>query len=563
MHGNTKKMIPAGIENFEKLRAENFYYIDKTGMISQLLAKWGEVNLFTRPRRFGKSLNMSMLQHFFEQGTQKWMFEGLKISEDTELCEKYMGRYPVISVTLKGISAGCYETALDMAALTVSREAGRHQYLCESGSLTEREKESFCMLLKPERKEHIICDSLRLLSELLEKHHGKKAILLIDEYDVPLAKAFANGYYDQMVLFMQSLFGQTLKTNHSLQFAVLTGCLRIAKESIFTGLNNLKVFSVTDARFDEYFGFTDQEVRELLEYYDLSDAYEDIREWYDGYQFGNKHIYCPWDVLNYCDLLCSDSSAAPQDYWSNTGSSDVIRHFLEKSRKGTAKQEIERLVAGEAVKKKIRQDLTYQDLYRSMENIWSVLFTTGYLTQKGKPDGDLLWLAIPNMEIRRIFTEQIMELFKESVQKDGEAVEKFCDALKNGDVQGVEEQFGRYLKKSVSIRDTFVKKQMKENYYHGILMGLLAYRESWAVFSNQESGRGYSDILIEIEDEETGIVIEVKYPDGGSLEQGCLDALHQIEENRYEERLLDDGMHKIIKYGIACHKKQCRAAMAR
>lgn len=563
MDGTRKKMIPIGIENFEEIRKENFYYVDKTGLITELLSNWGKVNLFTRPRRFGKSLNMSMLRYFFEKGTQKQIFDELEISAEKELCEKYMGKFPVIFVSLKEINAGSYEIARDMAVGIVNEEARRHQYLLESNSLSQQDKKLFCMLMDAEMKEQILCSSLRILSELLRKHYGQKVILLIDEYDVPLAKSFANGYYNQMVLFIQNLFGQSLKTNDSLQFAVLTGCMRIAKESIFTGLNNLRVLSIMDVQFDKFFGFTDREVKELLEYYGLSDAYEDVKAWYDGYQFGNTQIYCPWDVINYCDVLRADRSEKPREYWSNTSSNDVIRHLIENAGNGTTKQEIERLVAGGAVTKKIRRDLTYRDLYGSVENIWSVLYTTGYLTKQGKPDGDLCQLVIPNMEIRTVFTEQIMEYFQETVRKDGVAVERFCVALKDGDAKGVEEQLGAYLKKAISIRDTFVKKVMKENYYHGILMGLLAYKDAWAVFSNRESGEGYSDIFIEIIEEEIGIIIEIKYPDNGNLEKGCVEALQQMENKKYVEQLLDDGMQAILKYGIACYKKQCKVMVER
>ncbi|MDE7354563.1 MAG: ATP-binding protein [Acetatifactor sp.] len=562
MSETRKKMIPIGIEDFAEMRKEDFYYIDKTGLIKDLLQNWGKVNLFTRPRRFGKSLNMSMLQHFFEKGTDQGIFDGLEISKETGLCEKYMGKFPVISVSLKGVSAGNYEAACKMAAGIVREAAMEHLYLLESGKLEKQEKEVFQTMLDIQMQEQAICDSLRVLCSLLQKHYNEKVVLLIDEYDVPLAKAFEHGYYDKMALFAQNMFSQWLKTNHSLQFAVLTGCLRVAKESIFTGLNNLKVLSITDVRFDEYFGFTDREVNELLGYYGLEGAYADIKDWYDGYRFGDAHIYCPWDVLNYCDLLRADPGAPPQDYWSNTSGNDVIRHFIKHAGRGTTKQELERLVAGEAVRKKVRRELTYRDLYSSVENIWSVLFTTGYLTQQGEAEGDVFSLAIPNMEIRKIFTEQIMEYFNEAVKKDGASVEQFCEALQKGDALGVQEHLGRYLKKAVSIRDTFVKKPMKENYYHGVLMGLLAYKEAWAVRSNQESGTGYSDILIELEEEEIGIVIEVKYPDGGDLEKGCQEALRQIEEREYAQQLLDDGMQVVLKYGVACYKKRCRVMAA-
>ena len=557
-----KKKLPIGIEDFEKLRKEDFYYIDKTGLIKELLNNWGEVNLFTRPRRFGKSLNMSMLKCFFEPESDKNIFEDLEIGRDRELCEKYMGKFPVISVSLKGINADSYEKACRMAAQIINGEARRLQYLLESNQLTQYDKDAFSVLLRDDMDEPSLCYSLKTLSELLQKHHDSKVILLIDEYDVPLAKAFEQGFYDQMVLLIRNLFEQVLKTNSSLQFAVLSGCMRISKESIFTGLNNLRVLSVADVDFDEYYGFTDEEVRNLLEYYQLSSSYGTIKEWYDGYRFGSVEVYCPWDVICYCSKLRTDRDARPENYWSKTSSNDAVRHFLQESDKGTTKREIERLVAGEVIAKEIHQELTYKDMYDSVENIWSVLFTTGYLTQRGKPEGNSLQLAIPNMEIRKIFTTQIMDYFKQSVQKNGKALDKFCEALKNGDAGGVEKQLNEYLRKTISIRDTFVKKQMKENFYHGILLGLLGFKDSWSVSSNKESGDGYSDILVEIEEESIGIVLEVKYPEDGNLEAGCRAALEQIEKKGYVEELRDEGMEQILKYGIACYKKRCGVMLA-
>ncbi len=562
MKETDRKILPVGIENFHEIQSDHFYYIDKTGMIKDLIQSRAKVSLFTRPRRFGKSLNMSMLRYFFETGSDPKVFDGLEIAKEREICNTFMGKFPVVSISLKAIDARNYETAWNLAVMMINEEARRHQYLLDSGRLTKHEKELFATLLVPHMQESVFSSSLRILTELLHKHFGQQVVLLMDEYDAPLASAFANGYYDQMASIVRSLFGQSLKTNDSLKLAVLTGCLRITKESIFTGLNNLKTLSIQDVRFDEYFGFTDAEVRGLLEYYGRMDAYEQMKEWYDGYQFGNVKIYCPWDVVNYCDLLCVQADAKPQDYWSNTSSNDIIRHFIGYADQGTTKREIERLVAGEAVWKKIREDLTYQDLYSSIDHLWSILFTTGYLTKRGEPNEDQLQLVIPNLEIRGIFTRQIMENFYATVKGDGTAVEQFCQALKEGDVKGIEDQLAKYLKKTVSIRDTFGKKPMKENYYHGILMGLLAYKETWAVFSNRESGDGYSDILVEIEEEEIGIVIEVKYPDGGSLEQGCLKALDQMNKNRYEEQLLQDGMSKIIKYGMAFERKSCRVLKA-
>lgn len=558
---DVKKKLPIGIEDFEKMYYDDFYYIDKTGLIKELMENWAEVNLFTRPRRFGKSLNMSMLKKFFEMGTDKSIFEGLEITKEKQLCEEYMGQFPVISVSMKEMNAGSYEMACKMAVQVIGGEARRFQYLLESKKLTDYDKDAYRNLLKTDMDEAILCSSLKLLSELLCKHHGKKVILLIDEYDVPLAKAFHQGYYEQMVLFVRNMFGQVLKTNENLQMAVLTGCMRISKESIFTGLNNLKVLSIADVRFDEYFGFTDQEVRDLLSYYGLSHKYQEIKDWYDGYQFGNVEVYCPWDVLNYCDLLRADPEAQPQNYWSNTSSNEVVKRFIEQSDNGRTRLEIEHLVAGEVIHKTIHQELTYQDMYQSIENLWSVLFTTGYLTQRGRVNGDEFQLAIPNMEIRKIFTTQIMEYFKEGVRKNGKLLQEFTKALQHGNAEEVEKQFGAYLKKTISIRDTFVKRQLKENFYHGILLGILGFQDQWAVFSNRESGDGYNDILVEIEDEELGIIMEVKYAQDGDLEAGCADALAQMEQKSYEEVLYQDGMEKILKYGIACYKKRCKVVL--
>ena len=558
---NTRKKLPIGIENFEELRKEDFYYVDKTGMIKELLHNWAEVNSFTRPRRFGKSLNMSMLKNFFSLGSDKKLFEGLKITEETALCEEYMGKFPVISISLKGINAGTYETACEMAARVMNEEADRYQYLLESDRLTQTDKERFEELLRRDMSEAALFGSLRELSRLLQKHHDQDVIVLIDEYDVPLAKAFEHGYYEQMVILMRNMFEQVLKTNDCLKFAVMTGCMRISKESIFTGLNNLRVLSVSDVEFDEYFGFTDREVKDMLEYYDLQQHYQTLKEWYDGYQFGNVEVYCPWDVICHCAKLCADSDAQPQNYWSNTSSNEVVKRFIQNEDIGRTKREIEDLVAGEVIEKEIHQELTYKDMYRSIDNIWSVLFTTGYLTQRGKPDRKRFPLAIPNMEIREIFTDQIMELFKEDLRKNGEAVNAFCDALKNGDASQAETRFGEYLRRTISIRDTFVKKKLKENFYHGILLGLLGSQDTWGISSNKESGDGYSDILVEIDREGTGIVIEMKYAEDGNLEAACKEALEQINTKRYEEELREEGIDHILKYGIACYKKRCRVIL--
>ena len=557
-----KKKLPIGIENFKELQTEDFYYIDKTYFIRDLLAGWAKVNLFTRPRRFGKSLNMSMLKCFFELGTDRNIFKDLNISKETAVCEAYMGKFPVIFLSLKGMNADTYESALEMAVQNIRGEARRFQYLLDSDRLTSYDKEAFAELLQEHMTEGTLCSSLKILSELLEKHHDRQVILLIDEYDVPLAKAFERGYYDRMVLFLRNMFEHALKTNDSLKFSVLTGCMRISKESIFTGLNNLKVLSIAEVQFDEAFGFTDQEVREMLEYYGLSEHYEEIREWYDGYQFGNVEVYCPWDVINYCDALRADQDAQPKNYWSNTSSNEAVRRFIQESDKAAVRREIERLVAGEVITKEIHQELTYKDMYASLENLWSVLFTTGYLTQRGKPEGNRFHLAIPDMEIRNIFTAQIMDFFKENVPKNGDALREFCEALKTGNAKSVEKILSEYLRRTVSIRDTFVKKPMKENFYHSFLLGILGFGDSWSVSSNRESGDGYSDILVETDDGETGIVLELKYAEDGNLDAACKKALKQIEQKRYGEELEEEGILHILKYGIAFYKKRCRVVFA-
>ncbi len=557
-----KKKLPIGIENFEEIRKEDFYYIDKTGLIIELLHNWGAVNLFTRPRRFGKSLNMSMLEHFFSLDGDKSIFDGLKILKETALCEEYMGKYPVVSISLKGIDALNFERAFRMGARAVRRAASKVQYLLESDALSESDKLEYQSLLDSNMDESTFCDSLRILSEMLEKHHNTKVILLIDEYDVPLAKAYANGYYDQMISLIRSLLGEALKTNSSLKLAVLTGCLRISKESIFTGLNNLKVLTIADERFDEYFGFTDKEVRGLLEYYDAADHYNEVKRWYDGYQFGNAEVYCPWDVLNHCDRIRSESNVQPENYWINTSSNDAVKRFIQESANAATKREIERLVAGETIIKEIHQELTYPEIYQTIDNIWSLLFTTGYLTQRGRAEGRQMKLAIPNLEIRDIYITQIMGFFKENVRKDGDTLNLFCDALQKGDVEVVEKVFAEYLRRSISIRDTFIKKDMKENFYHGIVIGILGVKDRWGISSNREMGDGYADILVEPATGDMGIIIEVKYAHDGDLDAACKEALKQIAYTRYEDDLEDDGVEHILKYGIACYKKRCKVMLA-
>ena len=557
------KKLPIGIENFEKLRQEDFYYIDKTRLIEQLLTRWGEVNLFTRPRRFGKSLNMSMLQSFFEIGKDKTLFDGLRISDNQELCEKYQGKFPVVSVSLKGINGATYEEARRFLIKIINEEARRLSVLSDSTELDETDHELLTQLKKKEMTNDSLVYSIRELTELLEKHYGSKVIVLIDEYDVPLAKANENGYYDEMVLLIRNLFENALKTNNSLKFAVLTGCLRIAKESIFTGLNNFKVYSITDKSFDETFGFTDEEVKELLRYYGQEKYYETVKEWYDGYRFGNVDVYCPWDVINFCSDHLADPGLEPKNYWANTSGNSVISHFIDsvgKPQKLT-RMELEQLVNGGIVQKEINSELTYKELYSSIDNLWSTLFMTGYLTQRGEPSGNRYNLVIPNREIRNIITNHILKMFKENVKDDGKTVSDLCDALLNQNPEKVELIFTEYMKKTISIRDTFARKPTKENFYHGLLLGILGFKENWSVMSNRESGDGFGDILIRIEDEDVGIVIEVKYADDGNLQGECEKALQQIIDIRYTEALEQEGIHTIIKYGIACYRKKCKVLM--
>lgn len=562
--GKTVK-LPIGIESFEKIRTEGFYYVDKTGLIKELLDNWGEVNLFTRPRRFGKSLNMSMLRYFFEYGCDGSLFDGLEIGREKSYCDAHMGKYPVISITLKDVCDLHFSGAKNMLRSIIGSEAMRFQVLLKSEKLSPEEREQYHQMIRidtTDRQQFAMPDetmtrSLRILCELLHKHYGQKPILLIDEYDVPLDKAQHYGYYDEMVSLIRNMFAQVLKSNESLQFAVLTGCLRIAKESIFTGLNNFRVFSITNLRFDEHFGFSDAEVKAMLDYYGVGDKFDTVKAWYDGYRFGDSDVYCPWDVINYCADLLSDPNAFPMAFWINTSGNDIIRSFIHQATPQT-RQEIEQLVNGESVVHSIRQELTYRELYDSIDNLWSVLFTTGYLTQREKIDATTYRLAIPNLKVRQIFTEQVKEWFQEEVRRDTPTLDAFCAAFMCGDAQGIERQLGAYLRRTISIRDTGGRRGQKENFYHGVLLGLLRHREDWLLYSNMESGEGYSDILVEDPEAGIGIVIEMKYREDGKLEEGCREALEQIDSLRYKDRLEEDGIETIIKYGIAFCKKRCR-----
>lgn len=553
-----RKKFPIGIESFEEIRKEGFYYVDKTGLIRDLLDNWGKVNLFTRPRRFGKTLNMSMLKSFFEIGTDKTLFDGLAISRETDLCDMYMGKFPVVFLSLKGVDGLTFEDAYGMLRRLLISEVRRFGCLADSERISENDKTAFMRILREQEGMDDVQDSLRILSELLYKHYGRKAILLIDEYDVPLDKAFQHGYYREMVALIRSLFSQALKTNDFLQFAVLTGCLRVSKESIFTGLNNFDVNSIVDIRHDEHFGFTEQEVLELLQAYGLEQAAATMKEWYDGYRFGNADVYCPWDVINYAKKLQADPQAEPQAFWINTSGNDLVKRFVDSADK-TTQNEIERLITGETIEKMVRLELTYDEIDNSIDNLWSVLFTTGYLTQTEKAKEGVYKLAIPNREVREVFIFQIQEWFKETIVQDGKPMQKFCQAFLEGDADEIAKQLTMILGRMISVLDTKARNNQKENFYHGLLLGLLRSEPTWLILSNAESGEGFSDILIEPEDPDAGIVIEVKYATNiAGLNAECKKAMEQIKVRHYDEKLRNDGRENIFGYGIAFYKKRCK-----
>lgn len=559
MSGNLK--LPVGIDDFRKIRECGFYYVDKTKLVEQLMQNWGEVNLFTRPRRFGKTLNMSMLRSFFEIGTDKSLFDGLYISRNKELCDMHMGKYPVISITLKGIEGMTFEEARNMLKIILKNEARRHYYLKNSDRLTDDDKQQYEQILLGTSEN--TADSLRLLSQLLFLHYDKKVVILIDEYDVPLDNAFQNGYYSEMTSLIRGILGQALKTNDYLQFAVLTGCLRISKESIFTGLNNFKVLSIADARFDEQFGFTDSEVRDILEEYGVSDKISEVKDWYDGYRFGKADVYCPWDVINYVDHLQADPNARPQAYWINSSGNGLVRRLINIADEST-KDEIERLIAGETIEKAIRLELTYDEIDNSIDNIWSVLFTTGYLTNAGEIElpgggGYGYRLVIPNKEVRQVFVSQIQEWFRQTVTYDDGSVQDLCEAFMAGDADKIQSNLNMILIKTISVLDTKARDDQKENFYHGLLLGLLRSKPDWRIKSNRESGDGFSDISIEPTIPEKGIVVEVKYSNTISgLDDACGKAMKQIRDRRYDEALREDGREDIIAYGIAFCRKRCK-----
>lgn len=554
--------LPVGIENFEEIRRNQYYYIDKTKLIEQLFDSLGKVSLFTRPRRFGKTLNMSMLKSFFEIGTDTSLFDGLYISENKELCEQHQGQYPVIFLSLKDVEGLSFSEAKRKCIQLIKREAERFYDLKNSERLLDIDKKNYCRLLDmtvQEEDSDIVSSSMKMLSALLYKHYGKKTVILIDEYDVPLDKAFQHGYYKEMVHFIRGLLGEALKTNDSLAFAVLTGCLRVSKESIFTGLNNFKILSITDTRFDEQFGFTDTEVRTLLSDYQMEDRFAEVKEWYDGYRFGNADVYCPWDVINFVDRAKDDKEAKPEAYWINTSGNDLVKRFIDKANK-TTKNEIERLVNGEAIEKELRLDLTYEEVDQSIENLWSVLFTTGYLTQSGRNEDGAYRLIIPNREVREVFRLQINEWFKKSIFSNTERLTTFWKAFEEGDTEGVEQYLNRVLSNSISVFDTKARKEEKESSYHNLLVGILTGNADWLVKSNVEAGEGFADIIVETDDPDAGIVVELKYTKNfDDMKMTCQKAIDQIRDRRYQEYLLNDDRKDIRLYGITFCKKRCCA----
>lgn len=556
--------LPVGIDNFEKIRQNGFYYVDKTSLIEQLFSNWGEVNLFTRPRRFGKTLNMSMLKYFFEIGTDRSLFDGLHISSNEKICSEHMGKYPVIFLSLKNAEGLNFDTAKYQMVELIAREAERFPFLAKDTNLSDRDREKYRVLTAfadghYQMSDDVLCGSLQTLSELLYKHFNQKTVILIDEYDVPLDKAFQHGYYREMVALIRALFGRALKTNEALAFAVLTGCLRVSKESIFTGLNNFKILSITDSRFDEQFGFTDKEVQKLLADYHLEARFSETKEWYDGYRFGNVDVYCPWDVINHIDRIKDDPNARPEAYWINTSGNDLVKRFVDKANR-TTRNEIEQLIAGNAIEKMLRLDLTYDEIDNSIENLWSVLFTTGYLTQAGMTEDGAYRLVIPNREIREVFKMQIQEWFKKSIFSNTEQLTAFWKAFEEGNTDGVEMYLNRIMSNSISVFDIKTGEGKKEISYHNLLVGILTGNADWLVKSNVEAGEGFADIIVETEDPNAGIVVELKYTkDYDEMEQACRAALDQINDRRYQEYLLNDGRKDITLYGIAFCKKRCKA----
>ena len=535
-------------------------------MIKTLLqGEMDQVTLITRPRRFGKTMAMNMLNSFLDiRKDSRHLFKGLEIFDEVEICEKWMNQYPTLFLSFKDVDGTTFENAFNFLKFIISEACKQHVYLLDSDEIDEGDKLVFQKLKTCSASMMEIQSCILRITNMLKSYYKKPVILLIDEYDVPLDKAFQNGYYKEMVSLIRGLFGQALKTNEFLQFAVLTGCLRVSKESIFTGLNNFEINSIVDIAHDEQFGFTDDEVRKLLLDYDRSERYPDVKEWYDGYHFGNTDIYCPWDVINFAKKLVWDPSARPSAFWINSSGNDMVKRFVDKADQ-TTRDEIEKLVAGGFVEKQLRLDLTYDEIDNTIDNLWSVLFTTGYLTKAGEvrlPDsGSYAYkLVIPNKEVREVFVLQIQEWFKAVVAKDDDTMKLLSRAILDKDEKQIARQLNIVMSRMISILDTKASDDMKENFYHGLLIGLLrGSNPGWLIKSNRESGDGFSDILIKPEDPDAGIVIEVKYAkEMISLDAACEAAMAQIKEKRYDEALRDEGRCDILAYGIAFCRKRCR-----
>ncbi len=548
------KKLPIGIDSFSKLREHDFYYVDKTGMIIELLQNWGEVNLFTRPRRFGKSLNMSMLKSFFEIGADKSLFDGLAISREKELCEKHMGKYPVLTFSLKQVQGLTYQDAEARMWSEISYEADRYRFLKDSCKLDAVDKE---LLISFRKKQGDLAGAIKELSRILYMHYAQKVVILIDEYDVPLQKAEQDGFYPEMVKLISGIFGASMKTNPYMEFAVVTGCLRVSKESIFTGFNNPKMHTIMDERYDEWFGFTDEEVKEMLRFYGKEEFYDLTKQWYDGYLFGKTYVYCPWDVINWCDKLVNTTKVVPENFWANSSGNEMIRRFADKADSVT-KAELEQLLAGKTVWKKVNMELTYNELDSSVENLWSVLFTTGYLTYTGRSIDGKYELTIPNQEIQNLFRDIIDKWFKETIIGNRERIKVFFDALDTADADKLERCICAYLGRSISFLDGG-KQSEKESFYHGMMLGMLQMRDDWAVLSNREAGEGRADIITYSEWGEKALLFEFKYvKEYDDMLDAARLALEQIRDKNYDSFYAVSAAEKVTHIGIAFCKKRCK-----
>ncbi len=558
--GYDRKPLPVGVDDFEKLVARGYYFIDKTNLMRDLLDLKGDVNLFTRPRRFGKTLNMSMLQYFFEDMRDPdgeiidntGLFEGLEIMHAGEAYLSHMGKYPVINMTLKAGKRPTFESACTQIGWQIAMEYERHSYVLDRLPDDDREKYERIMGERASLDEY--CASLQFLSKCLEIYYGKKTIILIDEYDVPLENAYLRGFYQQMVDFVRSFFETALKTNSSLEFAVVTGCLRISKESIFTGLNNLETISILDNRYDEYFGFTDSEVEALCGYYGLGAQYDTVKNWYNGYIFGESNVYNPWSVIRYVKDVSTGNSPFPKSYWANTSSNSIVRKLIERA-DDSVKGEIEHLIDGGVIEKPVHEDITYDEIYRTMDNMWNFMFFTGYFrkVEERMDDNDIRWLTmrLPNREVRYIFREKVMSWFQERIQEKD--LTGLYTAFVNKDTAALEEELGQIMLETISSMDE------NESYYHGLVAGLLSPMKGYRTKSNREAGKGRSDLFVKpVSRRKEAFVVEFKVArKPRDLEKMADEAIRQIEDRQYAAEILDDGYETVGKYGIAFCGKDC------